>query len=100
MSDDKDYKSFMAKMGALSAHWKDTTKPTAKFDSWVRSFDGPGLILGNLSMENELVEIVCLDVTELPDRPDLLERLSPVGRTALLSDAAKYRALASSPKGA
>lgn len=56
------------------------------FTEWRRSMDDGSLVL-TTSVEGRIVEVVEIDVSELPSRPDLLGRLGPVARMRLLDDA-------------
>lgn len=57
------------------------------FTEWRRSMDGPELALVTTRENGSIAEWIELDVRELPDRPDLLERLGPIARERLLADA-------------
>lgn len=57
------------------------------FDGWFSGVDEPSLRLIR-SQAGRVVEWVEIDLRELPDRPDLLRRLSPAVQRRLLADAA------------
>ncbi|QEE24707.1 hypothetical protein CS053_09475 [Rhodanobacter glycinis] len=59
----------------------------AYFTEWRRSMDGPELALVTIRTNGSIAEWITQDVRELPDRPELLERLGPVARERLLDDA-------------
>lgn len=57
------------------------------FTEWRRSMDGPELALVTIRENGSIAELIELDITELPDRHDLLVRLSPIARERLLAEA-------------
>jgi len=75
----------------------DTTPPkwnqdvnTEHFTNWGRGMDVPTLDL-SVQRDNRIVESIELDVRDLPDRPDLLERMPPKMRNRMLWEARETR---------
>lgn len=58
---------------------------TATFTTWHRSMGDDDLYLA-VEHDGRFVECVELDVSELPNRPDLLARLGSIARECLLAE--------------
>ena len=55
------------------------------FTRWHRDIDGPGLRLV-VEADGRIAESVELDISELPNRPDLLARIGTVATARLLAE--------------